>query len=100
MALVSILFSFTTVIGWYYYYGEQCLEYLFGLKITRGYRIVYITLTFIGAILQRENLIIVWNVGDIVNIFIAVPNLIGLLLLSGVIAKMTEGYFRKEKAIL
>ena len=99
VALGSALFGFTTLIGWYYY-GEQCLEYLFGLKITRGYRIVYITLTFIGSILQRENLIIVWNVADIVNIFMAVPNLIGLLLLSGVVAKMTEEYFKKDKALL
>lgn len=96
VALGSLLFGFTTLIGWYYY-GEQCLEYLFGLKITKGYRIVYVTLTFIGSILQAENLIIVWNIGETSLVFMAIPNLIGILLLSGVVAKMTEGYFKKGK---
>jgi len=96
VALGSALFGFTTLIGWYYY-GEQCLEYLFGLKITKGYRIVYVTLTFIGSILQAENLIIVWNVGEVALVFMAIPNLIGILLLSGVVAKMTEEYFKKGK---
>jgi len=99
VALCSTLFGFTTLVGWCYY-GEQCLEYLFGLKITTPYRMVYIGLTFIGCILQRENLIIVWNVGDIINAFIVVPNLIGLLLLSGVVARMTKEYFKKDKALL
>ena len=96
VALGSLLFGFTTLIGWYYY-GEQCLEYLFGLKITKGYRIVYVTLTFIGSILQAENLIIVWNIGETSLVFMAIPNLIGILLLSGVVAKMTDEYFKKGK---
>jgi len=99
VALSSALFGFSTVIGWCYY-GEQCLEYLFGLKITKPYRMVYLFLTFIGAILQKENLIIVWNVGDMANALMSVPNLIGLILLSGVVGKVTKDYFTKDRTFI
>ncbi|MDI6845010.1 MAG: sodium:alanine symporter family protein [Candidatus Saccharicenans sp.] len=78
----SFFFGYTTLIGWCYY-GEQCLKYLFGIKIAMPYRMVFIALTFIGSVVSIE---IVFFMGDIANAFMAFPNLIGLLLLSGVLA--------------
>ncbi|MGB4704765.1 MAG: sodium:alanine symporter family protein [Candidatus Saccharicenans sp.] len=83
VATCSFFFGYTTLIGWCYY-GEQCLKYLFGIKIAMPYRMVFITLTFIGAVVSIE---IVFFMGDIANAFMAFPNLIGLLLLSGVLAR-------------
>ncbi|RPJ83568.1 MAG: alanine:cation symporter family protein [Acidobacteria bacterium] len=100
VALSSFLFGYSTLIGWSYY-GEQCLQYLFGVSITLPYRIVFIALTFIGAVVSIE---VVFFVGDIANAFMALPNLIGLTLLSGIVARMTrEGLatdpiFRKNAA--
>ncbi|HSK09444.1 MAG TPA: alanine/glycine:cation symporter family protein, partial [Vicinamibacterales bacterium] len=91
VAFSSALFGYSTLIGWSYY-GEQCLKYLFGVRITLPYRLVFITLTFIGAVVSIE---VVFFVGDIANAFMALPNLIGLMLLSGVVARMTrEGVAR------
>ena len=95
IALSSFLFGYTTLIGWSFY-GEQCLEYLAGVKIKQPYRLVYILLLFFGAILQGKFLDIVWNVGDIANAFMALPNLIGLILLSGLVARITSESFRKQ----
>lgn len=83
VSVCSFFFGYTTLIGWCYY-GEQCLKYLFGIKIARPYRVVFIALTFIGAVVSIE---IVFFMGDIANAFMAFPNLIGLLLLSGVLAR-------------
>jgi len=86
VALSSALFGYSTLIGWSYY-GEQCLKYLFGVRITLPYRLVFIGLTFIGAVVSIE---VVFFVGDIANAFMALPNLIGLMLLSGIVARMTR----------
>jgi AGCS family alanine or glycine:cation symporter len=86
VALASFLFGYTTLVGWSYY-GEQCLKYLFGLKVAIPYRVVFITLTFIGAVVSIE---VVFFVGDIANACMALPNLVGLLLLSGVVARATR----------
>ena len=90
----SLLFGFSTLIGWSYY-GEQCLEYMFGLKITKGYRIAFVLLCLAGSVLQGEQLSIVWNIGDIANATMAVPNLIGLVGLSGIVMKVTKEYLNK-----
>ncbi|MFO7768846.1 MAG: sodium:alanine symporter family protein [bacterium] len=86
VALASLLFGYSTLIGWSYY-GEQSLRYLFGDSATIPYRVVFIMLTFIGSVVSIE---IVFFVGDIANAFMALPNLIGLLMLSGVVAKVTK----------
>lgn len=95
IALASFLFGYTTLIGWSYY-GEQCIEYFGGVKVKRPYRLVYIALLFIGANLQGRYLDIVWNVGDTANAFMALPNLIGLILLAGLVAKITRHTFRSD----
>ncbi len=92
IALASFLFGYTTLIGWSFY-GEQCLGYFAGARIKRPYRIIYIVLLFIGANLQGRYLDIVWNVGDMANALMAIPNLIGLLLLAGLVARITAESF-------
>jgi len=96
IAISSFLFGYTTLIGWSFY-GEQCLEYLAGVKVKQTYRLGYILLLFFGAILQGKYLDIVWNVGDIANAFMALPNLIGLILLAGLVARITSESFGRGK---
>ncbi|RMG64893.1 MAG: sodium:alanine symporter family protein [Calditrichaeota bacterium] len=92
IAFCSFLFGYTTLIGWAYY-GEICLEYIAGVKVKRPYRLTYIALLFLGANLQGQYLDIVWNVGDIANAFMAIPNLVGLLFLARIVARITEDAF-------
>lgn len=93
--IVSIgltLFAFSTIVGWYYY-GERCFAYLFGENHVLIYRIVYIPLIFVGAIGGLED---IWFISDTLNGLMAIPNLIGLFLLSGVVVKKTNEYFDKR----
>ena len=83
-----VTFSFSTILCWSYY-GERAMEYLAGRRSIVLYRMVYILLVFAGATMS---LALVWNLSDIMNALMAVPNLISLLLLSGVIAKETQHY--------
>ncbi|MGB9836333.1 MAG: alanine:cation symporter family protein, partial [Candidatus Saccharicenans sp.] len=76
---------------------EQCLKYLFGVKVAMPYRIVFIALTFIGAVVSIE---IVFFMGDIANAFMALPNLIGLLLLSGVLSRRLKEMKEKYPNLL
>ena len=92
VAVASFLFGYSTLIGWCYY-GEQCLKYLFGLRVTLLYRLIFIGLTFIGALVSIE---VVFFVGDVANAFMALPNLIGLMLLSGLVARLTREALAKN----
>ncbi|RHP60834.1 hypothetical protein DXA74_14315 [Bacteroides sp. OF04-15BH] len=83
-----VTFAFSTILGWTYY-SEKAVEYLGGRKIMLGYRIIWIVMIYIGSVV---NLSLVWNFADIVNALMAVPNLISLLLLSGVLVKETRAY--------
>ncbi len=96
VAFSSALFGYSTLLGWFYY-GERCFEYLFGLKTINYYKAIYVILTFIGSILQGKNLQVIWNIGDLNNGLMAVPNLLGLLLLSGMVYKITAEYIREDK---
>ncbi len=92
VALSSLLFGFSTLIGWSYY-GEQCLKYLFGLRITTAYRTVFTLLILVGALVSLD---LVFAFADIANAFMALPNLIGLLLLSGLVARATKEALSKD----
>ena len=81
-----ITFAFSTILGWSYY-GERAVEYLMGKRSIVFYRILYILLVFAGATMSLS---LVWNLSDIMNALMAIPNLISLLLLSGVIAEETQ----------
>lgn len=82
-------FVFSTILGWSYY-GEKAAEYLFGQRIVRPYRYFWVLAVWIGAVVEVP---VVWSFADIANALMAVPNLIALLLLSGIIVRETGGYF-------
>jgi len=95
VAFSSLLFGYTTLIGWAYY-GEKCVEYLGGNAVIMPYRYVFVVFLFFGAILTPlagesfKYLNIVWNIGNIGNALMAIPNLVGLLFLAGIVSKITR----------
>ncbi len=91
VAVSLALFAFTTILGWSYY-GERCAEYLFGVNVIVPFRIVWVIAVFVGATSQLS---LVWSIADTLNGMMAAPNLIGLLLLSPVIFRLTREYFNK-----
>ena len=95
IALSSFLFGYSTLLGWCYY-GEKCLEYIFGIRIIYPYRIAFIVLLFIGANIQGPHLNIVWYIGDMANAFMAFPNIVSMIILAGMVGKVTTKYFYKK----
>lgn len=89
LSICLVLFAFTTILGWNYY-GERCIEFLFGVKGITPYRVIFIIMVALGGFLQIQ---LVWTIADIVNALMAFPNLIALLALSGVVVKETKLYF-------
>ncbi|HEB81704.1 MAG TPA: sodium:alanine symporter family protein [Gammaproteobacteria bacterium] len=87
VSLGLTVFAFTTILGWSYY-GEKCVEYLFGIKAITPFRICWIIAVPIGA---TASLDFIWLLADTLNALMAVPNLIALLLLSPVVFKLTRG---------
>ena len=83
-----ITFAFSTMLGWSYY-GDRCMEYLFGPKSVMPYRIVYSLLAYVGATVSLD---LVWSFADTTNALMVIPNVIAVLLLSNVIAKDTKFY--------
>lgn len=81
-----VTFAFSTILGWSYY-GERAVEYLSGKRFITSYRLVYVGAIFAGAVVQ---LTFVWNLADLLNGLMAVPNLLSLLALSGVIVAETR----------
>ncbi len=81
-------FAFTTILGWSYY-GEKAIEYLGGKRWIRVYRVFFIGISYLGAIV---NLSLVWNLADCMNALMAIPNLLSLLLLSKVLVRETNTY--------
>ncbi|KKA45710.1 sodium:alanine symporter family protein [Salinivibrio sp. KP-1] len=84
-----LFFAFTTILGWHYY-GERCVAYLFGKKAIYIYKLFFIGLIASGAFIQLNT---IWILADIVNGLMAIPNLIGLLLLRKVVIAETQAYF-------
>jgi AGCS family alanine or glycine:cation symporter len=91
VATCSFLFGFSTLIGWCYY-GEKCVEFLFGSRIITAYRITFTALIMVGSMASVP---LVWALGTLLNGFMAFPNLIGLLFLTKTIRKLTLDYFAK-----
>ena len=92
VAVSLTLFAFSTILGWSYY-GEKSLEYLFGTGAVLPYRVVFVLAAFLGSLGTLE---VVWLLSDMLNGLMAIPNLIGLLLLSGLIVRETRAYFREN----
>ena len=88
-----VLFAFTTLLGWSFY-GEKCVEYLFGLRAIPLFRVLWIIAIPIGA---NSSLDFIWLVADTLNALMALPNLLALLLLSPVVFQLTRDYFRAER---
>ncbi len=91
-----IFFAYSTILGWAYY-GEKCTEYLLGVKALLPYRVVFSLCVALGATIKLE---LVWNFADVMNGLMAIPNLIGLIGLSGVIVAETQRFLATKKGAL
>jgi len=89
VALATAVFAYSTLLGWSYY-GEKAVEYLAGPKAVRAYRVVFISMVTVGAMMKLD---FVWSFSDLMNGMMAIPNLIALLLLSKVVRQETRRYF-------
>ena len=96
-----ILFAFTTIIGWSYY-GERCSAYIFGTKAIKPYRVLWLLSIVLGAYALNlggttaESVNLIWLIADVMNGFMAIPNLIALVLLSPVVFKLSKEYFTRK----
>ncbi len=95
VALGLVLFAYSTILGWSYY-GEKCLEYLLGSRAVLPYRVAFCAAVFLGAVAKLD---LVWAFADAMNALMAVPNLIGLLALSGIVAKETRTYLDSRSPV-
>ena len=91
MAICLSLFALTTILSWSLY-GTRCCEYLVGTKKTFVFQVAFVVVLVFGAALKLE---LAWNIADTLNGFMAIPNLIALLGLSGVVIKLTKEHFAK-----
>ena len=81
----------STIIAWCYY-GDRSAYFLFGQRAVLPYRVLYTLLVVIGAGVPLN---LVWNIADITNILMAIPNLLGLILLAGLVKKLKDEYFSR-----
>ena len=87
------LFALTTILSWSLY-GTRCFEFLMKGKGVKVFQVVFVAVIVVGATLKLD---LVWNIADTLNGFMAIPNLVALLGLSGVVIKLTKEYFAKVK---
>jgi AGCS family alanine or glycine:cation symporter len=95
LTIALVVFAFTTILGWSYF-GEKCWEFMVGTKSILPFRILWVLAVPFGAIAQLE---FAWLVADTLNGLMAIPNLMSLLLLSPIVAKLTKEYFAKETRV-
>jgi AGCS family alanine or glycine:cation symporter len=102
VAVGLALFAFSTILGWSYY-GEKAIEYLLGSKAVFPYRIAFVAASFLGAwvltLSAQQGFQLVWNFADVMNGMMAFPNLVGLLLLSPVVARETREYLARRREL-
>lgn len=92
VAIGLILFAYSTILGWSYY-GEKSLEFLLGERSIIPYRTIFTAMVFVGAVAKLKT---VWLLSDVMNGLMALPNLVGLLLLSPILVRVTQGYFKND----
>ena len=92
IAIAILLFAFTTVLGWDHY-GTKAWEYLFGTKSTKLYKVIHLVMIMCGALLTSS---LAWDISDTFNGLMMVPNLIGVLALSGLVVKITRNYIDRH----
>ena len=88
-----LTFAFSTILGWCYY-GERAVEYLSGRRWVITYRVLYIAAIFVGSVIELD---LVWNLADCMNALMAIPNLLSLLLLSGILVHETRKYLWRSR---
>ena len=92
IAVAILLFAYSTVLGWSHY-GTKAFEYLFGTRASRGYQLVFVVMVVVGATMKLD---LAWDLSDTFNGLMMVPNLIGVLSLSGTVAKITKNYIGRK----
>jgi len=92
VTMALLLFAFSTLLGWSYY-GERNVERLFGRRLVMPYRVLFSLVVYVGA---TSELTLVWTLSDIMNGLMALPNLIGILILSGLIVRETRHYLKHD----
>ena len=92
LAIAILLFAFSTVLGWSFY-GTKALEYLFGTKATVVYKVIFVLFVIVGCTM---NLSLAWDIADTLNGLMAIPNLIGVLLLSATVIRITNNYIARK----
>ena len=92
-AIAMCCFAFSTIVGWGLY-GARCIEFIFGTKVNKPFMLVYSLVAIVGATM---NLDLLWSIAETFNGLMAIPNLIAVFLLSGVVVKLVKEYFEKEK---
>jgi AGCS family alanine or glycine:cation symporter len=91
-AVIIATFGFTTILGWGFY-GEKCLEYLTGAKTNMFYRIAFIPVVIVGSTFSLN---LVWDIADVLNGMMIIPNMIGLIALGSTVKMLTKSYFNNE----
>lgn len=94
VAICLAMFAFSTIIGWSHY-GSRGIEYILGVRAILPYRLLFVLAAFLGSVYTLD---FVWLLSDVMNGLMALPNLVGLLLLSGVIAAETRSYFERQRS--
>jgi alanine or glycine:cation symporter, AGCS family len=94
VAICLTLFAFTSTLGWSYY-SERCAEFLFGVRVIMPFRVLWVIAVFAGAVIHLDQ---AWAIADTLNGMMIVPNLIALILLSGVVFRLTKTHFAEENA--
>lgn len=90
----AILFGYSTILGWAYY-GEQCFHYLFGDRMKKVYKVLFLCAVLFGSVTKVG---LVWDISDTFNGLMAIPNLVALVLLSGVVVSETKKYFDEQRS--
>lgn len=92
VAIALMLFAFSTILGWSLY-GSRCVQYLFGLKASTVYKVIFVIIIVVGSVASID---VVWDISDTFNGLMAIPNFIAIFGLSGVVAKLTKEHFSNK----
>ena len=96
VAISLMFFAFSTILGWSLY-GTRCIQYLLGIKASKVYQLIFVVIIVVGSVASID---VVWDIADTFNGLMAIPNLIALFALSGVVVKLTKDYFfNKDKPL-
>jgi AGCS family alanine or glycine:cation symporter len=93
VSIAVLLFAFSTVLGWSFY-GEKAVEYIFGNRAVYVYKVIFVTFIIVGATMELK---LAWDISDTLNGLMALPNLIGVIFLSGTVFAITKNYLARRK---